>query len=403
MKSTFLNAAIGLVGLLAQPLAAQPADLALIPSPWGGSMSRAEQEASAATRPAFADANWNHEVCVIAYSFEGVPEEIARRRKALQRGYKDGPAEAETRHQLAQLERQANEHLPNIAKCTGQFFRPAVESLCAYQAGENRFCAQLSGETLPGVELVEDEAGFVRGLAWNKVGNLFSQGVAFAPAPWAASEDRRIDLARTDLSGIAYIAATNRAVKAKDGSLAANSVGQWAFSIEMQRLKMADGDDSLTDLSAEFAAKTGLATSIAEFDQFPQLHFQAYMFDILVADDAAILGVEMRDGTRRRLEDTASFRTVPENSPAFYTSFASYRIHAIALLSPDEMRMILDPNTAFLTASFAMRLEDGRIDTVTLRTPLTGVADAWKAMNAANLDADRRIRRVLKADEGGVP
>lgn len=402
MKSTFLNAAIGLVALVAQPLAARPAELALIPSPWGGSMSRAEQEASAAMRPAFADANWNHEVCVIAYSFEGVPEEIARRRKALQRGYKDGPAEAETRRQLAELERQANEHLPNIAKCTGQFFRPAVKSLCAYQAGENRFCAQLSGEALPGVELVDDEELFARGLAWNKVGNLFSKGIAFAPAPWAAADARSVDLARTDLSGIPYIAATNKAAKAEGGSPAGQSVGQWAFSIEMQRLKMADGDDSLTNLSAEFAAKTGMATSIAEFDQFPQLHFQAYMFDILVADDAAILGLEMRDGTRRRLEDIASFRTVPESSPAFYTSFASYRIHAVALLSPDEMRMILDPTAAFLTASFAMRLEDGRIDTVTLRTPLTGVADAWKAMNAANLDADWRIRRVLTADQGGV-
>ncbi|MBH1944875.1 hypothetical protein I5L01_11600 [Erythrobacter sp. YJ-T3-07] len=402
MKPKPLMAIAGLAGLLAQPAAAKTDTIPLIASPWGGSMSATQQAASAAQRPAYADANWNHEVCAIAYSFEDVPAEIARRRAALPRNHKYGPDEQEESNRLDELEREAAKHLANIPKCKGQFFRPALESLCRYRAGKNRFCDQLSGETLPGVELVEDEAGFVRGLAWNKVGNLFSQGIAFAPAPWAASEDRRIDLARTDLSGIAYIAATNRAVKAEDGSPAANSVGQWAFSIEMQRLKMADGGDRLTNLSAEFAAKTGMTTSIAEFDQFPQLHFQAYMFDILVADDAATLGLEMRDGTRRRLEQTASFRSVPGNSPTFYTSFASYRIHAIALLSPDEMRMILDPNAAFLTASFAMRLEDGRIDTVTLRTPLTGVADAWKAMNAANLDADRRIRRVLKADGGGV-
>src|SRR5690606_7659275 len=117
---------------------------------------------------AFADANWNHEVCVVAYSFEGVPAEIARRRAALQHTHKENAAQAGERRRLAMLERQAAEHLPNIPNCKGQFYRPALASLCNFQAGDNRFCAQLSGPILPGVELVEDEAAFVRGLAWNK-------------------------------------------------------------------------------------------------------------------------------------------------------------------------------------------------------------------------------------------
>ena len=47
------------------------------------------------------------------------------------------------------------------------------------------------------------------------------------------------------------------------------------------------------------------------------------------------------------------------------------------------------------------KIEDGRIDVVTLRTPLAGITEAWKAMNAANLAAHRRIRRAGQAAEGG--
>lgn len=400
MKPKLLTLIAGLAGLLAQPAAAKTDTIPLIASPWGGSMSAAQQAASAKQRPAYADANWNHEVCVIAYSFEGVPAEIARRRAALPRTYKYGPDEQEEGDRLDELEREAAKHLANIPKCKGQFLRSALESQCWDRDGKNRFCDQLSGKALPGVELVEDEAGFVRGLAWNKVGNLFSQGVAFAPAPWAASEDRRIDLARPDLSGIAYIAATNSAVKTADASPIRQHLGQWAFSVEMLRVPMAEGEDFLSYEIAQLAARTAMTPRVADFGQFPQLHFQAYMFDILVEDDDAIIAVEMRDGTRHLLDVTAPFEPIPAGSPAFYTSFASYRIHAAAPLLADEMVTILDPDAAFLTASFAIRREDGQIDTVTLRTPLTGIAEAWRAMNTANLKADLAIRREEQATAG---
>lgn len=370
--------------------------LPLTSSPWGGGMTAAQQAASAERRPAYAEANWNHEVCVIAYAFEGVAQEIARRRAAMQRSHKEDSAEAEERRRIAELERLAGEHLPNIPKCTGQFYRPAVKHLCDQLASDNRFCAQLSGEALPGVELVEDEGGFVRGLAWNKVGDLFSKGIGFAPAPWAASDNRGIDLAQPELSGVRYIAATNKAVNTANGVPVGSSVGQWAFSIEMLRVPMAEEGDLLAEWSEELTSETGLTPRIGRYGQFPQVHFQAYMFDILVAGERAAIAVEMRDGTRHILDEAVPFAELPERSPAFYTSFPSYRIHAVAFPSADEMRLILRPDAAFLTASFPMTLEDGRVDTVSLRSPLVGIADAWKAMNAANLKAHRRIRRAEK-------
>lgn len=361
-------------------------------------MSAADQAASAAKRPAFADANWNHEVCAIAYSYEGVPQEIARRRSSLRPMHKENSAQTEERRRLDELERKAAEHLPNIPKCKGQFYRPALERICDTLGRENRFCAQLSGVALPGVDLVGDEAGFARGLAWNKVGNLYSQGMAFAPAPWVTSDNRRIDMARPASSGIAYIAATNNAVKGPDLEPAGQGLGQWAFSVEMQRRPWSEMDSGQIESSSLLAGMTGLP-AMGHHGQFPRLHFQAQMYDILVADDKAAIAVVMRDGTQHSLRDPALFGEIPDSSPAFYSSFSSYRIHAVALPTADEMRLILDPAAAFLSANFAMRLEDGRIDTVTLRTPLTGIAEAWKAMNAANLEAHWRIRREERAGQ----
>ncbi len=402
MKSRFL-AAMALPAVLvsgpagAMGTGAQPA-IPLIHSPWGGSMSAAEQAASAAKRPAFADANWNHEVCVTAYSFEGAADDIAERKAALQTTHKLNMAEFEERRRLAALERQAARHLPNIAKCKGQFYRPALERLCDRTRGDNRFCAQLSGAALPGVELVTDKAGFVRGLAWNKVGDIYSRGAAFAPDRWRPANNRGPVLAGPSVSGIAYIAATNEAVKATDRQPLEHGIGQWAFSVEMLRQKGDELDPATIRQARKLAKSTGMTAAVGHHVQRPRLHFQAYMFDILLEGERATLAVEMRDGTRRTLGAPVRFHPVPENAPAFYTSFASYRIHAAMLPTAKEMGWMFDPKADFLTASFAMRLEDGRIDTVTLRTPLAGIAEAWQAMNAANLDVHRRIERVAEAE-----
>lgn len=199
------------------------------------------------------------------------------------------------------------------------------------------------------------------------------------------------------------IAATNKAVKWGDGSPLRNNIGQWAFSVEMLRQPWSALDEAMAERSGELTAKTGMTAAIGRYAQIPRLHFQAFMFDILIESEAAKFGIEMRDGTRRELGVPASFAPITDGAPAFYSSFASYRIHAALLPSADELRTMLDPDAAFLTASFAMRLEDGRIDGVTLRTPLTGIADAWKAMNAANLRAHRKIRKVEEAMERSLP
>lgn len=193
------------------------------------------------------------------------------------------------------------------------------------------------------------------------------------------------------MSGIAHIAAINEAVKGEDGRPLKNDIGQWAFSIEMLRRKSDDLRAAATEQTRELADKTGMPAMMGRYAQRPRLHFQAYMFDILIDSDAATLAVEMADGSRRALGSPVRFRSLPENAPAFYTSFDSYRIHAAMLPTVDDMRLLLDPKAAFVTASFAMRMENGRVDTVTLRTPLAGVAEAWQAMNAANLEAHREI------------
>lgn len=408
-----------------------------------------------------ADANWNHEVCAIAYSYEGVPQQAAEARANFDKGTQaliaatrnngggdeDVQRAVEMREQqramleqrIAEVEAEAARHLPNIPKCKGQFFRPALESLCNFTAGENRFCGQLQNGPLPGVELIEDKLEFAHGLAWNKVGHLFSQGVAFKPEPWktafkdgakeaprygmAIREDgtyyfetengprvplnmenllfhlrdaRENHVASAATGGITFIYANNAAVKEADGSELGGSPGRWAFSLEMVRRPKAEADAATLSFASEMSRASGLVTDLAEYVQLPRIHFQAYMFDVLVQSDIALLAVEMRDGTRHELSEPAWFQPSPDGSPTFYSSFQTYRIHAAMMPSEADMRALLSPDAAYLSARFEMLLEDGTIDVVTLRTPLAGMNASMSAMNAANLELRGVIRATAK-------
>lgn len=134
LTATVMLAALAL-GIVGGAGAQARSALPLISSPWSGGMSAADQAASAATRPTFADANWNHEVCAIAYFYEGVPQEIARRRSALRPMHKENTTQTEERRRLDELERKAAEHrrqsgsaLANPAETAGRSGIPAMNA-----------------------------------------------------------------------------------------------------------------------------------------------------------------------------------------------------------------------------------------------------------------------------------
>ncbi|HEY8603748.1 hypothetical protein [Tsuneonella suprasediminis] len=447
MKSKLLMAIIGLMGLLTQPAAAEVDRAPLIASPWGGSLSVADQKASAAVRPALADANWNHEVCVIAYAYEEAEQKLAANWASLQRRKADFDSGtwAKLEQEMAQKQRHIAQYTRNIPKCKGQFFRPALESVCANLEHPSRFCRQLQEGALPGVELFDDRMEFAHGLAWNKIGDLFSKGVRFAPSHWrtgpAASEDLpplyplkvtpdgsyvfetengpRMGLYMDDLlyhlrnartsyieaaadTGIHYIAATNGAFRA-DGSEPPTGLGQWAFSIDMMRKPKDEVADLDPAYMEDMRAKTGLVTDLGAFWQLPRLHLQAQVYDILVQSDFARFAVELRDGSHIALNGPAWFQPAPDDgSPRFGTSYASYQVHAMMEPSADDMRTILRADAAYLTAQFEMMVEDGSIDVITLRTPLTGMGDAWAAMNAEHGKTRQHIDKTMREWDGRI-
>ncbi|ROT94138.1 hypothetical protein EB810_13795 [Altererythrobacter sp. FM1] len=407
----------------------------------------ADQKASAAVRPALADANWNHEVCVIAYAYEEAEQKMTANWETLQRRKADFDSEtwAKLEQEMAQKRQHIARYTRNIPKCKGQFFRPALESVCANLEHPSRFCRQLQEGVLPGVELIDDRMEFAHGLAWNKIGDLFSKGVRFAPSRWlsgpAGSEDTpplfpvrvtpdgnyvfetengpRVGLFMDDLlyhlrnartsyieaaadTGIHYIAATNGAFRA-DGSEPPTGLGQWAFSIDMMRKPKDEVAELDPAYMEDMRAKTGLVTDLGAFWQLPRLHLQAQVYDILVQSDFARLAVELRDGSHIALNGRAWFQTAPDDgSPRFGTSYASYQVHAMMEPSVDDMRTVLRADAAYLTAQFEMMVEDGSIDVITLRTPLTGIGDAWAAMNAEHGKTRRHIDKTMREWDGRV-
>jgi len=427
----------------AQPSASLPA----IPSPWGGSLSVADQKASAAERPALADANWNHEVCVIAYAYEEAGQKLAANWASLQRRKADFSSDtwAKLEQEMAQKQKHIAQYTRNIPKCKGQFFRPALESTCFDLEHPSRFCRQLQEGALPGVELLDDRMEFAHGLAWNKIGDLFSKGVTFAPSPWRAgpanSEDPpplyplkvtpdgnyvfetdngpRMGLYMEDLlyhlrnartsyieaaaaTGIRYIAATNGAFRA-DGSEPPTGLGQWAFSIDMMRKPKDEAGGLDRAYMEDVRARTGLVTDLGAFWQLPRLHLQAQVYDILVQSDFARFAVELRDGSHVALSGPAWFQPAPDDeSPRFGTSYASYQVHAMMEPSADDLQTILRTDAAYLTAQFEMMVEDGSIDVITLRTPLAGIGDAWAAMNADHGQTRQHIDKTMREWDGRI-
>lgn len=440
MIARFLSGSLALFALMlpSVPALAAPAPLS---SPWGGSLSAADQAASAATRPTLADANWNHEVCVIAYAYEEAGRKLAAAHADAERrrGEYSDERWAAIEREIAQKNAHIAKFTRNIPKCRGQFFRPAIENACAATAGANRFCDQLKGAALPGVEMLDDRLAFAHGLAWNKIGDLFSKGVTFTPSPWRAAQvgsayrkpayamtvkadgsyyfetengprmalftdsllyhlrrarDSHVDAAAT--GGVPYIAATNKAVRA-DGSAPPTGLGQWAFSIDMMRRPVAEASEGERRFAAEMTRQTGLVTDLGTHLQLPRLHLQAQVYDILVQSDFARLAVEMGDGSQAALSEPAHFVAAPDDgSPRFGTSYASYQVHATMMPSAEDMETLLRPDATFLVARFEMLVEDGSIDIITLRTPLTGMGSAWQAMNAEHGRTRARIEQTRR-------
>lgn len=341
--------------------------------------------------------------------------------------------------QISRSEQMAASAREGMHRCVGTFFRSAVEHACREYDSKNRFCAQLGGTMLPGVRFSTDRFVFAHALAATHLGFLDDSAIAFAPKRWGAAfvqpfkppryglrynadgsiyfetengprlplyndsllygirKERADQLAAASKTGIGFIYATNEVVNRESGEAVPGGIGQWAFSIEMERALKTETATGALDIVRQMERSTGFVGDLGEYAQLPRIHFQAHMPDILVQSDYARFVVEKSGGSEVPLHDNAWFESPEERRAFFFTSSPSYRIHASMMPTPDEMAAILAPDAAYLVAHFEILLRDGSIDLVTLRTPLAGIAGQWAEMNAANRETRALIAR--KASE----
>lgn len=347
---------------------------------------------------------------------------------------------SELERRIAAAEERASSAREIVSQCKGTFFRPAVEQVCSGDAAwENRFCAQLGGTTLPGIRFSSDRFAFAHALAATHLETLGNPVISMAPGDWDAAflktfeqpqygmrvndegtiyfqtengprlpllnnsllyemrKARAEELAAASRTGIGFIYAMNEVVNRVSGEEVPGAIGQWAFSIEMERALKSELAPGAMDLVRRMEQRTGFVGDLGEYAQAPLIHFQAHMPGILVQSDYVRLAVANSDGTETPLQDNAWFESGEDRRAFFFTNSKSYRIHASVLPTADDLAAILEPGATHLVARFEMLLQDGSIDLVTLRTPLTGIADQWTEMNAANRQTAALIAQM--ADE----
>lgn len=406
-----------------------PGPGARIASPFGGGLSEQEQAASADVEPPIRNAQWNHEACAVAYEAALQLEQIDAARRQAESLRSQATPEAFARHaaQLDAAEQQARRYARNVDRCKGAFFRPAVEISCRGANERNAFCGQLRGAMLPGVEFVDDKLEFAHSLSWNRIGKLYGQGTQFELQGWKAEAARPVGTPAFELSrrstgvwfykspdidgpravfdrrelpplmlkarqaamdaasysGVPYVMAMSEAKVEKEGQWTdADTTGEWAVTLEFEPLPRATASPEVIDHARRVQERLGLATDLGDYLQVPRLHLQAMVFDVLVQSDHMLLAVAQPDGSHRTLAGPAFFSQIKPGSPAFKSSYPSYRVHAYAYPDVDDLALLLQAPEGALDASFEMMLEDGSIGLVTLRTPLAGLADQVPALNA---------------------
>lgn len=425
--------ALILASALTAPVRAA-ADVTIVPSPY-------KFQEGTAFEPVARDAKWDQEVCVKAYHYayklddlpELIADQIARfdadRDERRSRGASEAEiaaARGEMIESLADDEQsfreEAAKHTRNIPKCQGLFFRPALEAQCdEYERTRNQFCAILDGKDIDGVRLTSDIVSFRSALAWGFVGGIVDRGDAAAVSHWSIDALRPdIDVLYTHdeiMDGLeadswssddaleqldsrlerdaSFVMAQSRFVDKQTGALSPHQFGAWALSIEFVR-----GDAETTaaderDAIAERTRAAGLFPTVGPYLQYPQLHFQLFLYELLLHGDMMQLSVEHADGSRHELSDPAKLAWHPGGVPTLHSSFPTYLSHAFMTPSADDWAALLSPQARQLVVEAKLMGPAGKIEPIAYVVPLGGLKQALDALHQKQLSFDSEYRESI--------
>ncbi len=433
--------AAALLAILAWPhVSSAQTNVTIVPSPYGITTSGAD--AADKFVPIARDAKWDHEVCVVAYRYayelEILPERIAARLEEFDENNAARIARGMSREEIARaraksaatladderdFRQTAAKYTTNIPKCKGLFFRPAIEAQCdEVDRTRNAFCAILDGKELDGVRLTSDLASFRKELAWNFIGASKDRADVAALSGWSVGAlgpdskalhtyDEIMDRLEADTwspedsldqldsrlkNEASYVMSHSTWLDEKTGVPAQYQFGAWALSFGFVR-----GGDEGTEAAvrADIAERTraaGLFPTVGPYLQYPQLHFQAFLYEVLVEGDTMALTVVDDDGSRHRLSAPATLASNPSGVPTLRSSFPSYLSHAFMIPTATDWEALLSPQARQLIVEARLMSDRGTIEPVAFPIALDGLAGALADLHAKQLNFDAEYKESVE-------
>lgn len=415
-------------------------------NPYSGSMTEEGIAASAKTSPPISDAKWEHEACYSAYSAQAMEpeyrrqwEEIRRKREQeaveyLAKGANPATVEqfrAEVANMIDKEMAKFQSRLDNLPKCKGTFFRPAALEVCEKRRRmdptlpENSFCTAARGGILEGVSFTDDKLAMGHSVAWKALGVSSTDPHGYRETDWFVVgmkeyvEPKYNDMAISLEVGINnFEVAHDLTMKAKNDAIEAALdseyriimrgaeptklatgkailfMGSWHVSLEMIRVRKADVMPAMLEQIREISAASGIPWDLGDYAQYPRLHFQANIPDVLIQAEHVQFALGRLGEGGQLLEADAPFELIADRAPAMKTYYASKRVHAASIPTAADWAILRDPANTIMFVSTYMTIEDGSIDQIHIPLNWSGFQKALANLTKVQQTVAERTIRV---------
>lgn len=385
--------------------------------PFVGAMTPDELAASKSAEPPISDAKWHHEACIISYQKVGEIDREMAGLEGLRLADSGADHQARIDQQVTFLQKDKQSYRGNIEMCQkGTYYREGIASVCAefgLDGSGNPFCGLLEGNKIGEVKLTDDLLAMQKSIAWIKLGKLRDVGVAYKPQPWQATgslgdpneimlvlrecmmvedlEDRlecfhtlgaEVSREMRQKLGVYALGGVKGETSAQGGT---SNVGNWTLTLEMVRGDRSMADPAVLEGLKALSVASGLPWSIDNVAQYPRMHFQIMLDDLLFADDTADFFSVDSAGKEQWLGEGVFEKH--RYGPFMYTNYESYRGHIGWTPSPSAWQIIHGADTGKLVVKTRIFREDGAIDLISFPVGMANFGAALKQLGSDQQEA----------------